>query len=205
MAQKRKHLGEILYKNKVVDKPTLIKAIKKSRVDNKRLGETLVAMGVVSEDVVTKALAKQFGLEYVDLDATPIPASAQKLIPEELVKKHFILPLGMNDGRLKIIISDPMDLDLLDLLRFRLNKELDCCLASPAKIRTHILHTMDQVQADILNADGLHIVTRRSPGISTSIVGCWNSAAPSARRLPRRWHAVQGKKPAPIMDLPLPA
>ncbi|MBE0536349.1 MAG: Flp pilus assembly complex ATPase component TadA [Phycisphaerae bacterium] len=149
MAQKRKHLGEILYKNKVVDKPTLIKAIKKSRVDNKRLGETLVAMGVVSEDVVTKALAKQFGLEYVDLDETPIPASAQKLIPEELVKKHFILPLGMNDGRLKIIISDPMDLDLLDLLRFRLNKELDCCLASPAKIRTHILHTMDQVRSSI--------------------------------------------------------
>lgn len=149
MAQKRKHLGEILYKNKLVDKPTLIKAIKKSRADNKRLGETLVAMGVVSEDVITKALAKQFGLPYVDLDETTIPANAQKLIPEELIKKHFVLPLGMEDGRLKIIISDPMDLDLLDLLRFRLNKELDCHLASPTKIRTHILHTMDQVRSSI--------------------------------------------------------
>jgi len=149
MAQKRTHLGEILYKNKLVDKPTLIKAIKKSRTDNKRLGETLVAMGVVSEDVITKALAKQFGLEYVDLDETPIPQSAQKLIPAELVKKHFVLPLGLDNGRLKIIISDPMDLDLLDLLRFRLNKELDCCLASPSKIRTHILHTMDEVRSSI--------------------------------------------------------
>ncbi len=149
MAQKRKHLGEILYKNKLVDKPTLIKAIKKARADNKRLGETLVSMGIVSEDVISKALAKQFGLEYVDLDETPIPQSAQKLIPEELIKKHFVLPLGVDNGRLKIIISDPMDLDLLDLLRFRLNKELDCCLASPTKIRTHILHTMDQVRSSI--------------------------------------------------------
>jgi type IV pilus assembly protein PilB len=72
-----------------------------------------------------------------------------KLIPEELVRKHYVLPLGKEDGRLKIIISDPLDLDMLDLLRFRLNAELECCLASPAKIRTHILHTMDEVRSSI--------------------------------------------------------
>ena len=149
MAKKRRHLGEILYKSKLVDKPTLIKAIKKAKADNKRLGEALVAMGVVSEDVITKALAKQFGMEYVDLDETPISQSAQKLIPPELIKKHFVLPLGMDNGRLKIVISDPMDLDLQDLLRFRLNKELECCLASPSKIRTFILHTMDEVRSSI--------------------------------------------------------
>ncbi|RKY06844.1 MAG: type II/IV secretion system protein [Planctomycetota bacterium] len=149
MAKKRRHLGEILYKSKLVDKPTLIKAIKKGRADNKRLGETLVAMGVVSEDVISKALAKQFGMEYVDLDETPISQSAQKLIPPELIRKHFVLPLGMDNGRLKIVISDPLDLDLQDLLRFRLNKELECCLASPSKIRTFILHTMDEVRSSI--------------------------------------------------------
>lgn len=149
MAKKRRHLGEILYKSKLVDKPTLIKAIKKGRADNTRLGETLVKMGIVSEDVISKALAKQFGMEYVDLDETSISQSAQKLIPPELVKKHFVLPLGLDNGRLKIIISDPLDLDLQDLLRFRLNKELECCLASPSKIRTFILHTMDEVRSSI--------------------------------------------------------
>ncbi|MCD6392564.1 MAG: type II/IV secretion system protein, partial [Planctomycetes bacterium] len=139
----------ILYKSKLVDKPTLIKAIKKGRADNTRLGETLVKMGIVSEDIISKALAKQFGMEYVDLDETTISQSAQKLIPPELIKKHFVLPLGLDNGRLKIIISDPLDLDLQDLLRFRLNKELECCLASPSKIRTFILHTMDEVRSSI--------------------------------------------------------
>ena len=46
------------------------------------------------------------------------------LVPEELVKKHYVLPLGMDNGRLKLIISDPLDLDMLDLLRFRLNADL---------------------------------------------------------------------------------
>lgn len=149
MAKKQRHLGEILYKKKLVDKPTLIKAIKKARADNKRTGETLVSMGVVSEDVITEALAEQFGLEYINLDDSSIPQSAKKLIPEELVKKHFILPLGQDNGKLKIIISDPLDMDLLDLLRFRLNTELECYLASPSKIRTHILHTMDEVRSSI--------------------------------------------------------
>lgn len=149
MAKKRKKLGEILYRSGVVDKPTLIKALRKAKSRNKRLGETLVEMGVVSEDIVTKAIAKQFGLQYIDLDKADIPQSSLNLIPEELIRKHFVLPLEKEDGRLKLIISDPLDLDLLDLLRFRLNTELECCLASPSKIRNRILNTMDEVRSSI--------------------------------------------------------
>ena len=149
MAKKRRHLGEILYRKGLVDKDGLIKALKKSKAGNKRLGETLVEMGLVTEDNITQAIAKQFGLEYINLDEQTIPQSAMKLIPEELIKKHFILPLGMENGRLKLIISDPLDLDMLDLLRFRLNMDLECCLASPSKIRAHILHTMDRVRSSI--------------------------------------------------------
>ena len=57
MARKRRKLGEILYKQRLVDEPTLRKALKKSRADNKRLGETLVMMGVVTEDHITAAIA----------------------------------------------------------------------------------------------------------------------------------------------------
>lgn len=149
MAKQRKHLGEILYRNKLVDKDGLVKALKKAKAENKRLGEALVSLGMLTEDQVMQALAQQFGMEFVDLDKVQISASTMKLIPDELVKKHFVLPLGKEDGRLKIIISDPLDLDMLDLLRFRLNAELECCLASPTKIRTHILHTMDEVRSSI--------------------------------------------------------
>ena len=135
MAKKRKKLGEILYRSGIVDKPTLIKAMRKAKSRNKRLGETLVDMGILSEDIVTKAIAKQFGLQYIDLDEADISQATLDLIPEELVRKHFVLPLEKEDGILKLIISDPLDLDLLDLLRFRLNTELECCLASPSVTR----------------------------------------------------------------------
>jgi len=149
MAKKRRHLGEILYRKQLVSKEDLMRAIKKSKTSNKRLGETLIQMGLVTEDDVSKAIAKQFGLEYINLDETDISQSTMKLIPDELIKKHLILPLGMNNGRLKIIISDPLDLDTLDLLRFRLNADLDCCYASPSKIRGLIFHEMDEVRSSI--------------------------------------------------------
>jgi len=149
MAKKRRHLGEILYKRGLVDKQTLSNALKSSKANNKRLGETLLELGVLDEERLTQALANQFGLEYVDLDHTAIPADAKVLVPEELMKKHNILPMGTDNGKLKLIISDPMDLDTLDLLRFRLSTELECYLASPSKIRSYINRATDDVKSSM--------------------------------------------------------
>ncbi|MDD5327655.1 MAG: ATPase, T2SS/T4P/T4SS family [Phycisphaerae bacterium] len=148
MAEKRRHLGEILYKAGVVKKQPLIDAIKTSKTSNKRLGQILLELGLVDEETLTKALAKQFGLEYVNLDKTAIPPDVIKLIPEDLIKRHSILPLGMNDGRLKVIISDPLNLDMMDTLRFRLNKELDYCLANPSKIKSYIQGTVEEARSE---------------------------------------------------------
>ena len=94
MAKKRKHLGEILYKAGLVEKQALIDAIKASKTNNKRLGQILLERRLIDEETLTKAIAKQFGLEYVDLDSTIIPPETMKLIPEHLIKRHNILILS---------------------------------------------------------------------------------------------------------------
>ncbi len=146
MAKSRKHLGEILFKAGLVKKQALIDAIKTSKAKKKRLGEVLVELGLIDEDTLTKAIAKQFGLKYVNLDKTNIPSDAMNLIPEDLIKKHNVLPLGMDNGRLKVIISDPMNLDMMDAIRFRSNAELECYLANPVKIRSYIQDSYDKVE-----------------------------------------------------------
>ncbi len=148
MAKKRRHLGEILYKAGLVEKQAIINSIKASKTNNKRLGQILLDLGLLDEETLTKAIAKQFGLEYVNLAQTPIPSDAVKLVPEDLIKRHNILPLGMKNGRLKIIINDPLDRDTMDVLRFRLNTELDCCLANPSKVRSYIEESFDKVKKE---------------------------------------------------------
>ncbi|MDD5135225.1 MAG: ATPase, T2SS/T4P/T4SS family [Phycisphaerae bacterium] len=149
MSKKRRKLGEILYKSGLVDKQTLIDAIKTAQSQNKRLGETLVELGLVTEEHISRAIAHQFGLDYIDLDKHSISQSTLNLIPEEIIQKYGVLPLSKENGRLKLIIGDPMDLDTLDILRFRLNSEIDTCIASPTKIRAFIDRNLDEVRNSI--------------------------------------------------------
>ena len=59
------------------------------------------------------------------------------------------LPLGEEDGKLKVIIPDPVDLELQDMLRFRLNPHIEPHLASPTKIRKAIEQFMSEVGQEL--------------------------------------------------------
>lgn len=148
MAKERRHLGEILYKAGLVQKEALVNAIKASKTDKKRLGQVLLEQGLIDEETLTKAIAKQFGLQYINLDEVTIPPDATKIISEELIKRHNVLPLSMNNGKLKLVISDPSDFDTMDAIRFRLNTELECYLANPKKIRAYIENSFDKTQKE---------------------------------------------------------
>jgi type IV pilus assembly protein PilB len=157
MARKRKKLGDILVAWGTIDQKQLDEATAQSDRTSRRIGETLVEMGYVEEEQVTKAMATQFGLEYVDLDRHVVDIAALDLMPDELIRRHLVLPMGKENGRLKIIIHDPLDLDTMDLLRFRLNTELECSLASKSKIKRYIDTFLDKVSSSLdATVDELH-------------------------------------------------
>ncbi len=138
MAKSRKHLGEILYKAGVVKKEPLVNAIKTAKSSKRRLGEVLLELGLIDEKTLSKAIAKQFGLKYVDLEKTEIPGELTDYMPAELIKKHNIVPLGMSNGKLKVIISDPMDLETMDAVRFQIDKDVEYYIAEPSRISNFI-------------------------------------------------------------------
>ncbi|MFN7022363.1 MAG: GspE/PulE family protein [Phycisphaerales bacterium] len=142
MARSRKNLGEILVGWGVITPKQYEEATVKSKSGGKRLHEVLMEMGV-KEDQVYKAMASEWGMEFVDLGAGNV-AVDPKLIPEELIKKHLILPMAKTNGRLNLIVHDPGDLELQDMLRFRLNVEIDPKLASRTAIKSFIDNKMGQ-------------------------------------------------------------
>jgi len=74
-------------------------------------------------------------MDYVELDKTSIPPDAVNLIPDDLMRKYIILPMGLENGRLRVVVHDPLDLEMLDILRFRLHKEIRTSLAPRSKIK----------------------------------------------------------------------
>src|SRR4051812_31238197 len=139
MARSRKKLGEILVGWGVVTTAQVDQAVQMAKGAGKCLGEMLVEAGFAKEEQIAKAIATQFNYEYVDLSANGVGKQVNlKLIPDDLIKKYLILPLAKNGGRLQLIIHDPMDLELLDMLRFRLNVEVEPKLAARSQIKSFI-------------------------------------------------------------------
>ncbi len=139
MARSRKKLGKILAEWGVVSEDQADRAAKEGKASGKRIGEVLVESGACTEEHVAKALAKQFGLEFVDLGAAGVGEKIDKTaIDEQLIKKYLVLPMGESGGKMQLLIHDPMDLELMDNLRFRLNKEIEPRLASRGQIKQFI-------------------------------------------------------------------
>ena len=67
LARRRKKLGEILVGWNVIAANALADAVEYAQQNGKRIGEALIELELASEEYVTKALATQFDLEYVDL------------------------------------------------------------------------------------------------------------------------------------------
>jgi type IV pilus assembly protein PilB len=150
MARKRRQLGEILKRWGLIDDEKLEEGLKIAKGSRKRIGEVLVDLGYAQQNDVAKALASQFGMEFVDLDQPDVVSKDNlELIPTDLIKKYLVLPLSKEGNKLKVLVHDPMDLSLIDDLRFRLGGELELALGAKEKIKEYIDSFLSETQASI--------------------------------------------------------
>ena len=150
MARRKQNLGEILKQYGLVDDQQLEEASHIASGSSRSLGEVLVDLEYASQNDVAKALATQFDMEFVDLDQpNVIDKSNLEMIPVDLMKKYQILPLGKNGEKLKVLVHDPMDLALIDDLRFRLGSDIELALGARGKIKEYLDNMLSETRASI--------------------------------------------------------
>jgi type IV pilus assembly protein PilB len=135
MAKIQKKLGEILVDLGVCQPKEVEKALAHAKAKGMRVGEALVDLKICSESNVYKSLAAQYNMEYVDLEKNAVPPNAVTLIPDDLMKKYVIVPLGMEGGKIRVAIHDPLDFEMQEILRFRLGKDIRPVLAPKGRIK----------------------------------------------------------------------
>ena len=110
----RLKLGEILMKQELLTKDQLEQALSLARGSGRRLGESIVEAGFCTDVQIAEGLAEQFGMEYVSLqEPEQVETIDIDAAPVDLVRKHLILPAGVSNGRMKIIVHDPTDFGVL--------------------------------------------------------------------------------------------
>src|SRR4051812_18647727 len=104
MARQQKRLGDLLIEWGIVQPKEIDRALEHAKQKGLRIGEALVDLKLCAEANVYKALAVQHGMEFVDIDKSSISPTAAADVPEDLMRKYLILPLGKENGKLKIAI-----------------------------------------------------------------------------------------------------
>jgi len=74
----------------------------------------LVESGVISETQFAKARAAQANLPFVELLDYPVEASALALVSPLVCRRHEVLPIGIDGGRLVLAMVDPGNVFALD-------------------------------------------------------------------------------------------
>lgn len=121
---------EILLRNKKLTEAQAAEAKKLSRTSNISVAEALVKLQACTPELVALARAKAGGLEYMKLDGIEVPYEVVTLISESMARQHGVLAVEiLGDGALKVVMSDPDDLEALDSIQFVLNRKLKVALA----------------------------------------------------------------------------
>ena len=151
MPHQRKELTQILIEMGAVDRAAAAQAREQARKIGKPVEQVLLDTQKASEENLTKALAIQNDMEYIDIEVNKelLATADYRLLPADLIKRHQVLPLGTKNGRLRIVVGDPNDLEALEALRFRLNQPLEICLAQKSQIKKHVGRLFAEEQKSI--------------------------------------------------------
>ena len=114
--------------------------------------DVLVKDGVVSESDVSRTLAAQAHMDWIDISSMVIPPEVIKQIRAEDARRFKVIPVAFGETGLVVAVSDPLDIDTIDSLSFLLQREIELVCTSPEKIREALIKyygTADEA-ADIL-------------------------------------------------------
>jgi general secretion pathway protein E/type IV pilus assembly protein PilB len=130
MAAQDEYVVEILRDVGLITHEALDKAKEISSADSVGLVEALIQMGSVTQKDVAKALASQFGLDIINLAEYKVPEEVIDLVPRHIARRYKIIPVYKHDNTLTVAISDPLDVDTVDSLRFILKVNVEPVVAS---------------------------------------------------------------------------
>src|SRR4249920_314645 len=144
-------LGTLLVRDGAVTPEQLELALAEKRVKPElRLGEILVENGFVTRVAVSRVLAEQHELEFVELDFASVEIEAAMLLPENLARRYRAVPIRfLDDGYVLVAVADPTNVMFSDELRLALGMPVRVCVAAPDAIELAITKVHDNASVSI--------------------------------------------------------
>jgi type IV pilus assembly protein PilB len=141
-------VAELLVRGGIVSRDQLNKAQEKGRDTGSSVMKELVQLGFTTEETLTEFLAKQFGIEKIELIPGETEESVFSLVPPQLTQKHQLVPTKLTGSTLTVAMADPTDLVAINEIKFITGYGVRVVLASPTAIKKTLEHRFGGISYD---------------------------------------------------------
>jgi len=136
-------LGELIVRAGLLSSVQLDAALAAARATDRRLGEMLVEDELVDERALAQIVARQEGLEFIDLGKFDLDDEAVDLLSETCARRYSALPYRIEGPAVCVAIVDPSD-----------DEALDAVLAEMPRPVRFVVATRNEVDSAIAEAFG---------------------------------------------------
>ena len=124
------------------------KILAKSKTSNKKIGDVLIAEGVLSREELVKLEAYILGIPFINLEKEVIRPEILKIIPEPIARNHNIVSFRKNGRDLEVAMLDPEDLRMIEFLKKTTNLRILPKLTTPESIRNVLNQYQQTLEAE---------------------------------------------------------
>ncbi|MBL7647877.1 MAG: Flp pilus assembly complex ATPase component TadA [Candidatus Hydrogenedentes bacterium] len=131
-------MGDTLVGMGVLTQDKLEEALALQKRKGRLLGNILVEHGYATREDIARAFSLQHELPYTILEKTPSDTEALALIPESVARKNEIIPISLQGDRLDVLITSPQALDRLEAASIILGKRIHVSITACEDIKTEL-------------------------------------------------------------------
>lgn len=141
VGRKKIRIGDVLVAAGAITEEQLQEGLAKQKETGRKLGNALVDLGFISNDMLITVLTTQLGIDYIELKGAKIEEKVIHMVPESMVTKYQAIPIEVdpdNPNILKVAMADPMDIMAMDDIGLVTNLQVEPMLASEEGIKNAI-------------------------------------------------------------------
>jgi type IV pilus assembly protein PilB len=147
-----RRLGDLVVAAGLISQAQLAQALTEQKRTGEKLGAALARLALVTEEQLVDVLARQYRVPVVKLPEGDIAPEILKLVPATVARKYQVIPIGRR-GPTSLILAtaDPSNLQALDDVAFRTGLKVIQVLATPSAIRQAIQRSYEAEAATLMN------------------------------------------------------
>src|SRR3989442_12493716 len=148
-------LGQMLVNDKVLTTDQLNQALERQRKTRERLGQILIDMKLIDEDILLRYLGAQFRKDSITRqELAALDPDVVKLVPEEVARQYGVIASQRSGRRLIVATADPLNVMAIDDLRRATGLEVDFRIGPASAIQEAIEKTYRKATQGV-SAEGL--------------------------------------------------